>query len=94
MLPLFRKSEHNSRGADDYHGADGPLYVQDLRSPNEMSLKFVEAIAATGLAANDDFNGADQLGAGLYQVTQRRGMRWTTADGYISPARSGATSTS
>ena len=87
VLPLFRKSENNSRGADDYHGGDGPLYVQDLRSPNEMSLKFVEATAATGLAANDDFNGADQPGTGLYQVTQRRGMRWTTADAYISPAR-------
>ena len=49
VLPLFRMSENNSRGADDYHGAGGPLYVQDLRSPNEMSLKFVEAMAATGL---------------------------------------------
>jgi choline dehydrogenase-like flavoprotein len=87
VLPLFRKSENNSRGADDYHGDGGPLYVQDLRSPNEMSLKLVEAITATGVEANDDFNGAEQPGTGLYQVTQRWGMRWTTADGYIKPAR-------
>ena len=87
VLPLFRKSEHNSRGADGYHGDDGPLYVQDPRSPNQMSRKIVEAIAATGVDTNDDFNGAEQLGTGLYQVTQRNGMRWTTADGYISPAR-------
>jgi len=87
VLPLFRKSENNSRGADDYHGDSGPLYVQDLRSPNELSLRLVEAFAATGVAANDDFNGTEQAGTGLYQVTQRRGMRWTTADGYISPAR-------
>jgi choline dehydrogenase len=87
VLPLFRTSENNSRGADDYHGDSGPLYVQDLRSPNDMSLKLVEAMASSGLQANDDFNGSDQLGTGLYQVTQRRGMRWTTADGYIDPAR-------
>src|SRR6516162_5320022 len=87
VLPLFRTSENNSRGADDYHGDGGPLYVQDLRSPNEMSRRLIEAICATGLDANDDFNGAEQPGAGLYQVTQRRGMRWTTADGYINPAR-------
>jgi choline dehydrogenase len=87
VLPLFRMSENNSRGSDDYHGDGGPLYVQDLRSPNEMSQRLVEAIAATGLDRNDDFNGAEQLGAGLYQVTQRKGMRWTTADGYIDPAR-------
>ena len=87
VLPLFRNSENNSRGADDYHGDSGPLYVQDLRSPNDLSLKLVEAMAASGLEANDDFNGSDQLGTGLYQVTQRRGMRWTTADGYTNPAR-------
>ena len=87
VLPLFRKSENNSRGADDYHGDSGPLYVQDLRSPNEMSLRLVDAIAATGVGRNDDFNGAEQLGTGLYQVSQHNGMRWTTADGYIDPAR-------
>lgn len=87
VLPLFRKSEHNSRGANDYHGADGPLFISDPQSPNEMSRRMVDAIAATGLDRNDDFNGADQLGTGLYQVTQRRGMRWTTADGYVDPAR-------
>ena len=81
VLPLFRKSENNSRGADDYHGDSGPLYVQDLRSPNEMSLRLVDAIAATGVGRNDDFNGAEQLGTGLYQVSQHNGMRWTTADG-------------
>ena len=52
-----------------------------------MSLKLVEAMTSTGVEANDDFNGAEQLGTGFYQVTQRRGMRWTTADGYINPAR-------
>jgi choline dehydrogenase-like flavoprotein len=52
-----------------------------------MSFKLIDAITATGLEANNDFNAAEQLGAGFYQVTQRRGMRWTTADGYIDPAR-------
>jgi choline dehydrogenase-like flavoprotein len=87
VLPLFRMSENNSRGSDEYHGAEGPLYVQDPRSPNELSSRLVEAMAATGMKSNDDFNGSDQLGTGLYQVTQRRGMRWTTADGYVDPAR-------
>jgi choline dehydrogenase-like flavoprotein len=87
VLPLFRRSENNSRGESTYHGVDGPLYVQDLRSPNELSKLLVEAIAATGIDKNSDFNGATQLGTGLYQVTQRHGQRWTTADAYIRPAR-------
>jgi choline dehydrogenase len=87
VLPLFRRSEDNSRGESDYHGVGGPLHIQDQRSPNELSKTLVEAIAATGLDRNPDFNGAEQLGTGLYQVTQKRGRRWTTADGYIQPAR-------
>jgi choline dehydrogenase len=87
VLPLFKRSERNSRGADDYHGVDGPMYVEDPRSPNLLSHKIVEAMEAAGLPHNDDFNGAGQLGSGLYQVTQHRGQRWTAADGYLTPAR-------
>jgi choline dehydrogenase-like flavoprotein len=87
VLPLFKRSERNSRGASEYHGADGPLFVQDPRSPNELSTRLVAAMVATGIPRNDDFNGADQPGAGLYQLTQHRGQRWTTADGYLRPAR-------
>ena len=87
VLPLFKRSERNSRGANDFHGSGGPLYVEDPRSPNELSQHIVEAMAATGLPRNDDFNGADQLGTGLYQLSQHRGQRWTAADGYLRPAR-------
>ena len=86
VLPLFRRSEDNSRGESEYHGVGGPLHVQDPRSPNELSQAIVESIAATGLDRNDDFNGPEQLGTGLYQLSQKRGQRWTTADGYVRPA--------
>ncbi len=87
VLPLFRRSERNSRGADAFHGADGPMHVQDPRSPHPLSEALVDAMVATGLARNDDFNGPTQQGAGLYQVTQKRGRRWGTADGFLMPAR-------
>jgi choline dehydrogenase-like flavoprotein len=87
VLPYFKRAEANGRGADRFHGADGPLHIEDPRSPNDLSRRMVDAMVATGMPRNDDFNGAQQLGAGLYQVTQRRGRRWTTADGYVSPAR-------
>ena len=89
VLPLFRRSETNSRGESTYHGGSGPLHIEDPRSPNNLSRSIVEAMVATGIERNDDFNGAEQLGAGLYQVSQRRGRRWTTADGFVVPARSG-----
>ncbi|HSV35219.1 MAG TPA: GMC family oxidoreductase N-terminal domain-containing protein, partial [Ramlibacter sp.] len=43
VLPYFKRSEHNERGADEFHGAGGPLNVMDLRSPNRFGPVFVEA---------------------------------------------------
>jgi choline dehydrogenase-like flavoprotein len=87
VLPYFRRSETNSRGADGFHGVDGPLHIEDLRDPNPLTARLIEATAATGVKRNDDFNGAEQEGTGFYQVSHRRGQRWTTADGYLTPAR-------
>lgn len=85
VLPYFKRAEHNERGADALHGTGGPLNVADLRSPNRFSHRFVEAAVQAGLAANPDFNGSAQEGAGLYQVTHRNGERHSTAKGYLAP---------
>ena len=84
VLPYFKRAERNVRGGDAWHGADGPLWVSDQTHPNPGSLAFVEAAAALQVARNDDFNGARQDGAGLYQVTQRSGERWTAARAYLT----------
>lgn len=86
VLPFFRRAEHNERIADEFHGQNGPLNVADLRSPNELSETFVEAAVELGIEANNDFNGAEQMGAGLYQVTQKKGSRWSTSKAYLRPA--------
>lgn len=90
VLPYFRKSEDQSRGADEYHGAGGPLSVEDLRFRNPLSAVFVEAAAACGMRRNLDFNAAEQEGAGFYQVTQRKGRRCSAAVAYLASARSRA----
>jgi choline dehydrogenase-like flavoprotein len=87
VLPHFRKSEHNERGADAYHGGDGPLNVMDLRSPNAYGPVFVEAGKQAGFPENRDFNGASQEGVGLYQVTHKNGERFSAAKAYLAPNR-------
>jgi choline dehydrogenase len=87
VLPLFRRSEANARGENTYHGADGTLHIEDPRSLNPLSESIVDAMVATGFGRNDDFNGAEQVGAGVYQLNQKRGKRWTTADAFVTPAR-------
>jgi choline dehydrogenase len=85
LLPYFIRAEDNQRGADDFHGAGGPLRVEDQRNPHEMSRLVRQAAIDSGVTANDDFNGATQDGVGFFQVTQRSGQRWSTADGYLRP---------
>lgn len=88
VLPYFRRAEGRARGSDAFHGGLGPLRVADLRQPNPLSLAFIDAAEAAGYRRNEDFNGAHQTGFGCYQVTQRRGRRWSAADAYLRPAQS------
>ena len=86
VLALFKRSEHQERGADAYHGVGGLLNVADLCDPNPLSSMFVEAARALGLPMNADFNGAQQEGFGFYQVTQKDGQRWSAAAAFLRPA--------
>ena len=88
VLPYFRKAENNERGADEFHGAGGPLSVSDLRDRHPLAVAYVEAAVQCGYPRNDDFNGAAQEGAGFYQTTMRNGVRASTAAGYLKQARS------
>jgi len=79
MLPRFIRAEDNERGASEFHGAGGPLRVSEQRNGSRISHGFVDAGVQAGLARNDDFNGASQDGVGMFQVTQRDGMRASAA---------------
>jgi choline dehydrogenase len=87
VLPYFKKSENQERGASEYHGVGGPVNVADPRYVNPLTRAFLAAAEEIGIASNADFNGAAQDGAALYQVTQKNGGRWSAADGYLQPAR-------
>jgi choline dehydrogenase len=87
VLPWFLHSENNTRGASALHAVDGPLSVSDLRYHNPLSAALIEAGASAGFGRNGDFNGPDQAGFGLYQVTQRDGARCSAAVAFLRPAR-------
>jgi choline dehydrogenase len=80
------KAEDNERGASPWHGVGGPLPVSEQRSGNLISRAFVDAGEQAGLERNEDFNGPEQDGVGMFQVTQRDGMRASTAVAYLHPA--------
>src|SRR3546814_13889080 len=62
VLPFFKRSEGNERGADEFHGAGGPLNVMDQRWPNVTSRRFVESAASLQLPRTADFNRPDNEG--------------------------------
>jgi choline dehydrogenase len=86
VLPYFKKAENQQRGADDYHGAGGPLSVSDWRHEDRLSEAFVKAAVETGIPFNPDFNGKTQEGAGFFQTTTQRGRRASSAYSYLRPA--------
>ena len=85
LLPLFKRAQHQERGPSEYHGVGGPLNVADLRQQSEISQVFIRAAGQVGYPLSDDFNGAEQVGVGFYQVTQKDGQRCSSARAYLHP---------
>jgi choline dehydrogenase len=85
VLPYFLRSEDNARGASEYHGVGGPLKVSEQRSPRPLDRRLLEASEAAGIPRIADYNGPEQDGASMFQVTQRNGQRFSAADAYLRP---------
>jgi len=85
VLPYYKKSEDNERGADAYHATGGPMRVSDM-ARHELTDAFVEAGVQAGYPRNPDFNGASQDGFGYNQVTIRNGRRGSTSIDFLRPA--------
>jgi len=85
VLPYFKRSENNTEFDGEYHGKGGPLNVTRLQSDNPVQQLFLQGARELQLPIRDDFNGAEQEGLGIYQVTQKNGERWSAARGYIHP---------
>jgi choline dehydrogenase len=88
VLPYFKRSEDNEHGESEFHGAGGPLAVSDSRSMSPLIETMIEASVLAGHTRNPDFNGASQEGVGRFQLTQRNGMRCSTAAAFLHPAAS------
>ena len=88
VLPYFKKAENHEFIENDFHGKGGPLNVTNRNYTNHLSEIFVKAGLELGYAENLDFNGAEQEGFGLYQVTHKNGSRCSAAHAYLHPASS------
>ncbi|MCZ2723598.1 GMC family oxidoreductase N-terminal domain-containing protein [Marinomonas sp. 15G1-11] len=91
VLPVFKKLEANkSHQSAEYHGFEGELTVTKQQDPHSVCNTFIKAGAAAGLPENTDFNGASQLGLGVYDVKQNEGQRVSSYSAFVKPVQSRA----
>ncbi|TMH11946.1 MAG: choline dehydrogenase [Betaproteobacteria bacterium] len=87
VLPYFRRLEHASFGDRAFHGTNGPLWCSPIGRSHELIEAIIAGAGELGIPRNDDFNGADQEGAGYYHLSTKGGWRCSTATAYLRPAR-------
>jgi len=88
VLPYFMKSENYYGGADEAHGTGGEWHVDRQRLRWDILDAWKQAAIAAGLPETEDFNRGDNHGVGYFKVNQRAGWRWSTAKGFLRPAKS------
>lgn len=88
VLPLFKRSEKNERGADAFHGDQGNLSVSNMRIQRPITDAWVAAAQAAGYKFNPDYNGSEQEGVGFFQLTARNGRRCSSAVAFLNPVKS------
>ncbi|MCH9673607.1 MAG: GMC family oxidoreductase N-terminal domain-containing protein, partial [Gammaproteobacteria bacterium] len=85
VLPYFKKSQHREGASTTYHGVGGPLNVREISERNPLMDAIIDAGVELGYPRNRDYNGESQEGFGYFQVTQKRGRRFSAADAYLHP---------
>lgn len=87
VLPYFNRSEHrNGSNTGDIYGTGGPLWIEELRDPSPLRTAFFAACDELGLSRLAELNDPGIDGYAPTPVTQRRGRRWSAADGYLRRA--------
>ncbi|MFZ1814165.1 MAG: GMC family oxidoreductase N-terminal domain-containing protein [Rhizobiaceae bacterium] len=87
MKEVFRSLEDNEGGGDELRGAGGPVHISRIdRQIHPLTRNFLKAGQEAGLPLNQDFNGKQQEGVGLYQLTTQGGRRVSAARAFLRPA--------
>ena len=86
LLPLFKRMESYAGGDPAVRGRAGPLVISDIQPLDRLSRAFIAACGEAGIGVNPDTNGGHYAGAGMIQMSTRRGLRWSAREGYLRAA--------
>ena len=85
VLPVFKQFEHYQHGANEFHGADGELRVEERRVNWEILDAWRDAAAECGIPKIEEFNRGDNLGNAYFQMNQKKGVRWSATKAFLRP---------
>jgi 4-pyridoxate dehydrogenase len=86
VLPYFRRQESWNGGPSFYRGGDGPMATRMTAFSDPLVDAYAASGRAAGYKATPDYNGAQQEGFGVWQMTSKDGRRCSAADAYLRPA--------
>ncbi|MAI15890.1 MAG: choline dehydrogenase [Gammaproteobacteria bacterium] len=87
VLPIFRHSENYQHGADDFHGGNGEMRVEERRVNWEILDAWRDAAEECGIPKIDEFNRGDNFGNAYFQMNQRNGKRWSAVRAFLDPIK-------
>lgn len=88
VLPLFKELEDHFLGESEHHGIEGGWRVEPPRVSWKVLDLVGEAATQMGIPRTNDFNTGNNEGVGYFHVNQKRGLRWSSARGYLKPVLS------
>ena len=85
VLPVFKASENYQHGADEFHGDQGELRVEERRVNWEILDAWQDAAEEMGIPRIKEFNTGDNFGCAYFQMNQRKGVRWSASKAFLRP---------
>ncbi|MFT6906090.1 MAG: choline dehydrogenase [Oleiphilaceae bacterium] len=87
VLPYFKKMEQHPLGDTAYHSANGKMGITPMaKSAHPLCKYYLKASEEVGFKINNDFNGAEFEGAGIYEANIHKGLRDSSNTAYLKPA--------
>ncbi|WP_394940969.1 GMC family oxidoreductase [Psychromicrobium sp. YIM B11713] len=86
VLLFYKKLETSNLGESEWHGATGPMPVNQLSREeiSAMQRAFIDSAMAEGIRVTEDFNGGDPQGVAPYPMNIAEGVRVNTAMAYLT----------
>lgn len=86
VRPVFRRLDNHFLGEGEHHGTGGEWRVEAPRVRWAVLDAIARAANEMGIPSTPDFNTGDNTGVGPFHVNQRRGLRWSAAKAFLTPA--------